>query len=127
MLTGCSRLLRLRTARVHVHQELGQEPHTGTEGVTAGRLCAPHVLAQQPGQRADAAGVCWDTETQGGPRAPQGGPAMTVLPGLVMLCTTGVTRASQHVLPRARAASLSGRKRSAKSCSCCNARFSLQQ
>lgn len=44
-----------------------------------------------------------------------------------MLCTKGVTRASQHVLPKARAASSSGRKRSAKPCSCRSARFSLQQ
>lgn len=45
----------------------------------------------------------------------------------MMLCTKGVTRASQNVLPRARAASSSGRKRLAKPCSCCSARFSLQQ
>lgn len=45
----------------------------------------------------------------------------------MMLCTKGFTRASQHVLPKARAASSSGRKRSAKPCSCCSARFSLQQ
>lgn len=44
-----------------------------------------------------------------------------------MLCTKGVTRASQNVLPSARAASSSGRKRLAKPCSCCSARFSLQQ
>lgn len=49
------------------------------------------------------------------------------VPGLVMLCTKGFTRASQNVLPRARAASSSGRKRLAKPCSCCSARFSLQR
>lgn len=55
------------------------------------------------------------------------GPGERGLPGLVMLCTKGVTRASQNVLPSARAASSSGRKRLAKPCSCCSARFSLQQ
>lgn len=55
------------------------------------------------------------------------GPGERRVPGLVMLCTKGFTKASQHVLPKARAASSSGRKRSAKPCSCRSARFSLQQ
>lgn len=55
------------------------------------------------------------------------GPGEHRVPGLVMLSTKGLTRASQHVLPKAWAASSSGRKRSAKPCSCRRAWFSLQQ
>lgn len=72
-LTRCPRLLRLGAAGVHVHQELGQEPHAGAEGVAAGRgargrLPAPQVLAQQPGQGADAAGVCGAAGLRAGAR-----------------------------------------------------------
>lgn len=72
-LTRRPRLLRLGAAGVHVHQELGQEPHAGAEGVAAGRgargrLPAPQVLAQQPGQGADAAGVCGAAGLRAGAR-----------------------------------------------------------
>lgn len=48
------------------------------------------------------------------------------LPGEVMFCTRGLTRASQQVLPSAWAASSSGRKRSAKFCSWRKTLFSLE-
>ena len=79
-LTSCSCFLWLWAAGVHVHQELGQAPHTGTEDSatargTAGRLRALQVLTQQPGQGADAVGVCEANQTQSGvppPRARRG-------------------------------------------------------
>lgn len=53
------------------------------------------------------------------------GPEAGRLPGEVTFCTRGLTRASQQLLPRAWAASSSGRKRSAKFCSCRKTLFSL--
>ena len=56
----------------------------------------------------------------------QEGQGSGCLPGEVMFCTRGLTRASQQVLPSAWAASLSGRKRSAKFCSWRRAPLSLE-
>ena len=53
------------------------------------------------------------------------GPGQGRLPGQVMFCTRGLTRASQQVLPSAWAASSSGRKRLAKFCSWRKAPLSL--
>lgn len=75
-LTSCSRLLWLCAAGVHMHQELGQAPHTGTKdstaaGGTAGQLHTLQVLPQQPGQGADAFGVCEANQTQSGVPQPE--------------------------------------------------------
>lgn len=48
------------------------------------------------------------------------------VPDNVMLWTMGVIRASQHVRPRASAASTSGKNRTANICSCLRALFSLK-
>lgn len=53
------------------------------------------------------------------------GPEAGRLPGEVTFCTRGLTRASQQLLPRAWAASSSGRKRLAKFCSWRRAPLSL--
>lgn len=48
------------------------------------------------------------------------------VPDNVMLCTMGVISASQHVRPRASAASTSGKNRTANICSCLRALLSLK-